>query len=188
MAILYKQPFRDEIAGISMGNTRMNDILMDVLNGAQSGDPQAMLIAGLSAALLCIFLLMLVIALIGRKETKSPAEQPDTTSEARMEADPDMAVPASMTAADSLAIEEIDDLEQTDDFMIFKRGERQNTQRKKQMLPSAEGLTIEDNLQLIEREMIKLRDMFKQGHVTRDVYVDETRNLYHQAKAIAALK
>jgi len=30
--------------------------------------------------------------------------------------------------------------------------------------------------------------MFKQGHVTRDVYVDETRNLYHQAKAIAALK
>ncbi|MGB0398290.1 MAG: hypothetical protein ACPGHX_08660, partial [Candidatus Puniceispirillaceae bacterium] len=75
-------------------------------------------------------------------------------------------------AADSLAVEESDDLEQTDDFMIFKRGERQNTQRKKQMLPSAEGLTIEDNLQLIEREMIKLRDMFKQGHVARDVYVE----------------
>ena len=185
MAILYKQPFRDEIAGISMGNTRMNDILMDVLNGAQSGDPQAMLIAGLSAALLCIFLLMLVIALIGRKETKSPAELTGTASEAQ---EPDMAVPASMTAADSLAVEESDDLEQTDDFMIFKRGERQNTQRKKQMLPNAEGLTIEDNLQLIEREMIKLRDMFKQGHVARDVYVDETRNLYHQAKAIAALK
>ncbi len=188
MATLYKQPFRDEIAGINMGNTRMNDILMDVLNGAQSGDPQAMLIAGLSAALLCILLLMLVIALIGRKETKSPAELTGTASEAQTETDPDMAVPASMAAGDSLAVEESDDPEQTDDFMIFKRGERQNTQRKKQMLPSAEGLTIEDNLQLIEREMIKLRDMFKQGHVTRDVYVDETRNLYHQAKAIAALK
>ena len=166
----------------------MNNILMDVLNGAQSGDPQAMLIAGLSAALLCILLLMLVIALIGRNETKSPAERPDTASEARMKTDLDMAVPASMAAPESLAVEESDEPEQTDDFMIFKRGERQNIQRKKQMLPSAEGLTIEDNLQLIEREMIKLRDMFKQGHVTRDVYVDETRNLYHQAKAIAALK
>ena len=188
MAILYKQPFRDEIAGISMGNTRMNDILMDVLNGAQSGDPQAILIAGLSATLFFILLLMLVIALIGRKETKSPAERPDAASETRIETVPDMATPASMAAADSLAVEESDDPEQTDDFLIFKRGERQNTQRKKQMLPSAEGLTIEDNLQLIEHEMIKLRDMFKQGHVTRDVYVDETRNLYHQAKAIAALK
>ena len=188
MAILYKQPFRDEIAGINMGNTRMNDILMDVLNGAQSGDPQAMLIAGLSAALLCILLLMLVIALIGRKKNKSPAELTGTASEAQIETDPDMAVPVSMAAADSLTVEESDDPEKTDDFMIFKRGERQNTQRKKQMLPSAEGLTIEDNLQLIEREMIKLRDMFKQGHVSRDVYVDETRNLYHQAKAIAALK
>ena len=173
---------------INVGNTRMNDILMDVLNGAQSGDPQAMLIAGLSAALLCILLLMLVIALIGRRKTKSPAERSGTASVARMETDLDKAVPGSMAVADSLAAEESDDLEQTDDFMIFKRGERQNTQRTKQMLPSAEGLTIEDNLQLIEREMIKLRDMFKQGHVTRDVYVDETRNLYHQAKAIAALK
>lgn len=188
MATLYKQPFRDEIAGINMGNTRMNDILMDVLNGAQSGDPQAILIAGLSAALLCILLLMLVIALIGRKKTKSPAGRLGAASETRIETVPDMAVPASMAADDSLAVEESVDPEQTDDFMIFKRGERQNTQRKKQMLLSAEGLSIEDNLQLIEREMIKLRDMFKQGHVTRDVYVDETRNLYHQAKAIAALK
>ena len=55
MATLYKQPFRDEIAGINMGNTRMNDIAMDVLNGAQSGDLQAILIAGLSVALLCIY-------------------------------------------------------------------------------------------------------------------------------------
>ena len=188
MATLYKRPFRDEIAGINMGNTRMNDILMDILNGAQSGDPQAILIAGLSAALLCILLLMLVIALIGRKENKSPAERPGAASKTRMETDPDMAVPASMAAADSLAVEESGNPEQTDDFLIFKRGERQNAQRKKQMLPSAEGLSIEDNLQLIEREMIKLRDMFKQGHVSRDVYVDETRNLYHQAKAIAALK
>ena len=137
-----------------MGNTRMNDILTDVLNGVQSGDPQAMLIAGLSAALLCILLLMLVIALIGRKQSKSSAERSSTSSETRMETDVVLAVPESIATADSLAVEKSDDPEKTDDFLIFKRGERQTTQRKKQMPPSAEGLTIEDNLQLIEREMI----------------------------------
>ena len=69
-----------------MGNTRMNDILMDVLNGAQSGDPQAILIAGLSAALLCILLLMLVIALIGRKK-QIISRTACAASETRMETD-----------------------------------------------------------------------------------------------------
>ena len=53
-----------------MGNTKINDILMEVLNGAQSGDPQAMLIAGLSGALILILLLMVIIAVMGRKSGK----------------------------------------------------------------------------------------------------------------------
>ncbi|MGB2440372.1 MAG: hypothetical protein ACPIA8_05450, partial [Candidatus Puniceispirillaceae bacterium] len=66
-----------------MGNTKINDILMEVLNGAQSGDPQAMLIAGLSGALILILLLMVIIAVMGRKSGKvaensanAPAEEP----------------------------------------------------------------------------------------------------------------
>ena len=54
-----------------MGNTKINDILMEVLNGAQSGDPQAMLIAGLSGALILILLLMVIIAVMGRKSGKA---------------------------------------------------------------------------------------------------------------------
>ena len=178
-----------------MGNAHINDILMEVLNGAQSGDPQAMLIAGLSGALILILLLMVIIAVMGRKSGKSgqsgkgekqtpvlPAEEPQIQK-------PDMADTAASQVEKSPPVRDsADAIEQTDDFMIFKRNERPAPQRKEEVMPSAEGLTIEDNLQLIEREMIKLRDMFKQGHVTRDVYVDESRNLYHQARAIAALR
>ena len=169
-----------------MGNTQINDWVMEILSGAQSGDPQAMIIAGLSGALALILILMVIIAVMGRKD-KSAVSQ----------AEPEIAMQAETadTSADvnKLVYAESDDsqnaeMPQTDDFMIFRRGERQITQRKDEIMPTSEGLSIEDNLQLIEREMIKLRDMFKQGHVTRDVYVDETRNLYHQARAISALK
>ena len=174
-----------------MGNTQINDILMEVLNGAQSGDPQAMLIAGLSGALILILLLMVVIAVMGRKSGKAaentsnmPAEEPQIEVQER----PDTSPATAQATSGPAVMDSPDTLEQTDDFMIFKRSERAAPQRKEEAMPSAEGLSIEENLQLIEREMIKLRDMFKQGHVTRDVYVDETRNLYHQARAIAALR
>ena len=180
-----------------MGNTQINDWLMEVLSGAQSGDPQAMIIAGLSGALALILVLMILIAIMGRKDkTATTSGQPEKDV-ASHRAEPEMALQAEAgdTSADLNIPAETEtrdsqnaEIPQTDDFMIFKRGERQTTQRKQEIMPTSEGLSIEDNLQLIEREMIKLRDMFKQGHVTRDVYVDETRNLYQQAKAISALK
>lgn len=175
-----------------MANTQINDILMDVLNGAQSGDPQAMLIAGLSAALILILLLMVIIAIMGRKSGKiaentanAPAKEPQIQKEEMADMPP---TAASQLEKSSAAVDSADAIEQTDDFMIFKRSERPVSPRKEEVMPSSEELSIEDHLQIIEREMIKLRDMFKQGHVTRDVYVDETRNLYHQARAIAALR
>ena len=179
-----------------MGNTQINDILMDVLNGAQSGDPQAMLIAGLSAALILILLLMVIIAIMGRKSGKiaentanAPAKEPAKEPQIQKEEMADMPpTAASQLEKSPAAGDSADAIEQTDDFMIFKRSERSAPQRKEESMPSSEELSIEDHLQLIEREMIKLRDMFKHGHVTRDVYVDETRNLYHQARAIAALR
>jgi hypothetical protein len=33
--------------------------------------------------------------------------------------------------------------------------------------------------------MMSLKDMFRIGYITRDVYVDETRMLYNQAKSLA---
>ena len=174
-----------------MGNTKINDILMEVLNGAQSGDPQAMLIAGLSGALILILLLMVMIAVMGRKSGKASENTANASAEEpKIHAQelPEAARSDSQQNSGPAAPDSAGELEQTDDFMIFKRIERSAPQRKEEVVPSSEGLSIEENLQLIEREMIKLRDMFKQGHVTRDVYVDETRNLYHQARAIAALR
>ena len=49
-----------------MGNTQINDWLMEVLSGAQSGDPQAMIITGLSGALALILVLMILIAIKGK--------------------------------------------------------------------------------------------------------------------------
>ena len=180
-----------------MGNTQIYDLVMEILSGAQSGDTQAMIIAGLSGALALILILMLIIAVIGRKG-KLAVSQTEPEKEGVSEHPAPEIVLQAETSGASLDLNkfvsaESDDgqkaeMPQTDDFMIFRRGERQTTQRKEEIMPTSEGLSIEDNLQLIEREMIKLRDMFKQGHVTRDVYVDETRNLYHQAKAISALK
>lgn len=180
-----------------MGNTQINDWVMEILSGAKSGDPQAMIIAGLSCALALILILMVIIAVMGRKD-KSAVSQVEPEKEGVSERPaPEMLLQAetSDTSPDLNKAVNADrddsqkaEMPQTNDFMIFRRGERQTTQRKEEKMPTSEGLSIEDNLQLIEREMIKLRDMFKQGHVTRDVYVDETRNLYHQAKAISALK
>ena len=169
-----------------MGNTQINDWVMEILSGAQSGDPQAMIIAGLSGALALILILMVIIAVMGRKDKSAISQaEPEIAMQAETaDTSTDVNKPVYAESDDSQNAE----MPQTDDFMIFRRGERQTTQRKDEIMPTSEGLSIEDNLQLIEREMIKLRDMFKQGHVTRDVYVDETRNLYHQARAISALK
>ena len=49
------------------------------------------------------------------------------------------------------------------------------------------AVSIEDNLRLIERDMLSLRDAFQKGDIDREVYIDETRNLYQQAKAIETL-
>ncbi len=177
-----------------MGYKQIHDWVMEILSGAQSGDPQAMIIAGLSAALALNLVLMVSIAVIGRKGKTLPSQAEPEKEVASRRPEPEIA-PQEETFLDpnkpSNAESDYNqktEMPQTDDFMIFRRGERQSSQRKEEIMPTSEGLSIEDNLQLIEREMIKLRDMFKQGHVTRDIYVDETRNLYHQAKAISALK
>ena len=77
-----------------MGNTQINDWLMEVLSGAQSGDPQAMIIAGLSGALALILVLMILIAIMGRKDkTATTLGQPEKDV-ASHRAEPEMALQA----------------------------------------------------------------------------------------------
>ena len=78
--------------------------------------------------------------------------------------------------------QDVKSTEAEEDFKIFRRTPL--TTPKKQMSLS-ESAPVTEELELIEKNMIALKGLFHDGHITRDVYVDETRTLYNQAKTLA---
>ena len=73
----------------------------------------------------------------------------------------------------------------SDDEEGFKVFRRTTPAKPKNQAPLPETTPITDELRLIEQSMMSLKDMFRTGYITRDVYVDETRMLYNQAKSLA---
>jgi hypothetical protein len=69
-----------------------------------------------------------------------------------------------------------------EDFKVFRRT---TPAKPKNQAPLPEIIPITDQLRLIEQSMMSLKDMFRTGYIARDVYVDETRVLYNQAKSLA---
>jgi len=67
-------------------------------------------------------------------------------------------------------------------FKVFRRT---TPAKPKNQTTLPETKPITDELRLIEQSMMSLKDMFRTGYITRDVYVDETRMLYNQAKSLA---
>ncbi len=110
-----------------MGNTKINDIFDGSAERcAQSGDPQAMLIASLSGALILILLLMVIIAVMGRKSGKASENTANASAEEpKIHARelPEAAHSDSQQNSGPAAPDSAGELEQTDDFMIFKRSE-----------------------------------------------------------------
>ena len=78
--------------------------------------------------------------------------------------------------------QDVKSTEAEEDFKIFRRSPLATS--KKQM-SSSEAIPVIEELELIEKNMIALKGLFHDGHITRDVYVDETRTLYTQAKTLA---
>ena len=78
--------------------------------------------------------------------------------------------------------QDVKSTEAEEDFKIFRRTPLATP--KKQMSLS-ESTPVTEELELIEKNMIALKGLFRDGHITRDVYVDETRTLYNQAKTLA---
>ena len=79
--------------------------------------------------------------------------------------------------------------EQVEDFQIFKRP-RQKSIPAEQTTTSLElrdQMSTPDHLRLIEKEMVKLRDLYQGGHITRDMYIDETQSLYLQARELSSI-
>jgi hypothetical protein len=73
----------------------------------------------------------------------------------------------------------------SDDEEGFKVFRRTTPAKPRNQAPLLETTPITDELRLIEQSMMSLKDMFRIGYITRDVYVDETRMLYNQAKSLA---
>ena len=73
----------------------------------------------------------------------------------------------------------------SDDEEGFKVFRRTTPAKPKNQALLPETTPVTDELRLIELSMISLKDMFRTGFITRDVYVDETRMLYNQAKSLA---
>ena len=81
------------------------------------------------------------------------------------------------------------DAEPLEDFRIFKRpkGAPAKPARPSSSAAADEQLSTTEHLRLIEKNMIRLRDLYQGGHITRDMYVDETRSLYHQARGLSSI-
>ena len=69
-----------------------------------------------------------------------------------------------------------------EDFKIFRRS---SSHSQKKYQETQKDNAVAHELQLIEQNMISLKNMFHNGHITRDIYVDETRTLYNQARALS---
>ena len=79
--------------------------------------------------------------------------------------------------------------EQVEDFQIFKRP-RQKSTSAEETAPSLDvkdPMSTADHLRLIEKQMVRLRGLYQGGHITREMYIDETRSLYLQARELSSI-
>lgn len=172
-----------------MTDIQLPDAVLDLFAAFDISDPAQILILLLGGILVLLLVLIILIAARGRPASAAvsetaeppsalPAEQvPATTT-------PDM--PVAPPVDTSLPPADADPLE---DFRIFKRpkGAPAKPARPSSSAAADEQLSTTEHLRLIEKNMIRLRDLYQGGHITRDMYVDETRSLYHQARGLSSI-
>lgn len=163
-------------------------------------DPAQMLILLLSSILGVLLILIVLIAFHGRPSESgaSPTQRKaETNSTAdRLAEEPVISVArqppnedASVTRKEDNKDEAVDAAEQIEDFQIFKRSAPKSTFAGQSLpvLATDDGMSIAEHLRLIEKEMVRLRELYRDGHITRDIYIDETRSLYHQARGLSSV-
>ena len=163
-------------------------------------DPTQMLIILLSLVLGLLLVLIILITFRGRSsgsnlshqkgeaahssKAKTPAPEPIISKSIQPEE-------GDALAAQSANIIENSELlsEQVEDFQIFKRPRQKSTPADQTTLSLdvKDPMSTADHLQLIEQEMVRLRGLYQGGHITRDMYIDETRSLYLQARELSSI-
>ncbi len=162
-------------------------------------DPAQMLILLLSSILGLLLVLIILIAFSGRPVGKSELPNQSKFSAPSLAVnqavDPVISV-AQQPVEDDVSVTQEEDnsdaaagaTEQVEDFQIFKRQKQKShiTGQSATSLAADAQMSIADHLRLIEKEMVGLRDLYRGGHITRDIYIDETRSLYHQARGLSS--
>ena len=163
-------------------------------------DPARMLIILLSLVLGVLLVLIVLIAFRGRSSGSNLSHQKGEAADSdRAEtpaAEPIISKATRPEEGDALAAQSSNKIEnselaseQVEDFQIFKRP-RQKSIPAEQTTTSLEvrdQMSTPDHLRLIEKEMVRLRDLYQGGHITRDMYIDETQSLYLQARELSSI-
>ena len=142
--------------------------------------------------LLCLILIFLLILIARSFAGKQTAGQTQNNSVGNTdEVQPITLTPETVSASTKVQetpypqqneARDMENISDMDDFKIFKRSAPAYQRPQAEMPPPK--LQRDDELLVIEQNMLRLRELFHDGHITRDVYIDETRTLYHQAKAL----
>ena len=172
-----------------MTDIQLPDAVLDLFAAFDIADPAQILILLLGGILVLLLVLIILIAARGRPASAAVSET----------AEPPSALPAEQgpatTAPDLPVAPPVDtspppaDAEPLEDFRIFKRpkGAPAKPVRPSSSAAADAQLSTTEHLRLIEKNMIRLRDLYQGGHITRDMYVDETRSLYHQARGLSSI-
>ena len=163
-------------------------------------DPARMLIILLSLVLLVLLVLIMLIAFRGRPSSSNSSHQDRKTSDSfraeKPAAEPIISETIQPEGDDALTAQSANKTENSEfvaehveDFQIFKRPRQKSTPADQTALSLdvKDPMSTADHLRLIEQEMVRLRGLYQGGHITRNIYIDETRSLYLQARELSSL-
>ena len=183
-----------------MTNIQLPVSVTDLFSMFGVTDPALMLIIMLSLVLGALLVLIILIAFRGRPSgsnsshqkgeaadssiAKTPAPEPIISSSTQPEDGDALAAQSASKIENSELVSE-----QVEDFQIFKRPRQKSTpaDQTATSLEFKDPMSTADHLRLIEQEMVRLRGLFQGDHITRDMYIDETRSLYLQARELSSI-
>ena len=172
-----------------MTDIQLPDAVLDLFAAFDIADPAQILILLLGGILVLLLVLIILIAARGRPASAAVSETAEPPSALPAEQVPATTTPDMPVAPPGDTSLPPADAEPLEDFRIFKRpkGAPAKPARPSSSAAADEQLSTTEHLRLIEKNMIRLRDLYQGGHITRDMYVDETRSLYHQARGLSSI-
>ncbi len=183
-----------------MTNIQLPVSVTDLFSMFGVTDPALMLIIMLSLVLGALLVLIILIAFRGRPSGSNSSHQKgkaaDSSTAKTPAPEPIISKPTQPLEDDAFATQSASIIEnsqsvseQVEDFQIFKRPKQKSTlaDQTATSLDVKDPMSTADHLRLIEQEMIRLRGLYQGGHITRDMYIDETRSLYLQARGLSSI-